>query len=138
MPDQSQPDGQPPVDPAQQPPTPPGAQPPVPHQPTPETAETRAAAAERQATPLVPHPGHPHDPGNAFGGQVANDAVSARRIAAALVRMDAARKRMEALVPPAEVEAFEVPDADAAAALVEYLGARDQMNDAMRAFGPPR
>jgi len=134
MPDHSQPDGQPEGAPT----PPPDSMPPVPHQPSVESPETAAAAAERAATPLVPHPGHPHDPGNAFGGQVANDAIAARRIAAALVRMDVARRGMESLIPPADVEAFEIPDADAAAALVEYLGARDQMNDAMRAFGPPR
>lgn len=125
--------GAPPVDPAAQPPTPPGA---VPHKPSTETPESQAAAAAREGTPLVPH--HPHDPGNAYGNQTGADAVSARRIGAALVRIENAGAAMRALIPPEGVEAFDVPDAEAAARLTEYLAARDQMADAMRAFGPPR
>jgi hypothetical protein len=98
----------------------------------------------QKATPIDPPPRHPHDPARAGAdGQVAGDAQQARKLGAALQRMEAARVGLCGLITPdglaeASVDALLPTDEEAAARLVEYLAARDQMSDAMRAFGPPR
>lgn len=129
MPDQDTAAGNPAPQSPPTPPTPAGA--PVPHQPSTDSPQSAEARAEREATPMVPHPQHPHDVSGAFGTQVAEDAQNAFKLGTALRRMERARANLEGIA-----EGFD--DEAAAAALTEYLAARDGMSDAMRPFGPPR
>lgn len=108
--------------------TDPPAEPPYEHPATPglDNLPLTKSSPLQQAAP------HMHDASSAFGaGQLANDAKQGFRVGEALRRMTKARETLESVV-----ESFD--DRAVAAALTEYLSARDNMSDAMRAFGPPR